>query len=364
MPRQPRDLTGRFVPTRDGRQQGNFKPKEGDTAGNMMRLAEMAHVLSEAIEALIQPGRLGGAVAIGNYFDWVYAKYDGKQGNEQPATPVFGSRIKSTAKSNRISRNFDDTPIPFNTRRCQNGAGGNKRGQDDTRDSDEDDDFSRLIKPQPVSGSSPEGTVIIEDSVEEDGKVYQVFWLISADQAILFGDETCAAAFSIGLKQVREGARKYLSLSDAARLLGVYKDFVLTMDLPLNKPFRADPAVLSLINAIAGKAIFNNPDVALKQFQKAAKRAKAADYKVTDETRMIVAESELYTVAIPVPIAASLNGRFWFPYAPNDGVEAAQTLSIGIQKGHSWALYRAAATVGQNNGGVGNENEDGGGDGA
>lgn len=136
------------------------------------------------------------------------------------------------------------------------------------------------------------------------------------------------------------------------------------MDLPLNKPFRADPAVVSLINAIATKPIFNNPGVALKQFQKAAKRAKAADYKVTDETRMIVArESELYTVAIPVPIAASLNGRFWFPYATNDGVEAAQTLSIGYQQRHSWPSYRAAATVGQNNGGAGNENEEGGGDG-
>ncbi|KAI8724943.1 hypothetical protein NCS52_00064100 [Fusarium sp. LHS14.1] len=303
MPRQPRDLTGRFVPTRDGRQQGNFEPKEGDTAGNMMGLAEMAHVLSEAIEALIQPG-ISGAVAIGNYFDWVYTKYDGKQGNEQPATPVFGSRIKSTAKSNRVSRNFDDTPIPFNMQRSQNGAGGNKRRQDDTRDSDEDDDFSRLIKVRAVANEAA-AAAAAAPSRRTARCLYQVFWLISADQAILFGDETCAAALSIGLKQ----------------------------------------------------------------FQKAAKRAKAAAYKVTDETRMIVArqpadESELYTVAMPVPIGASLNGRFWFPYATNDGVEAAQTLSIGIQKGHSWQRYRAAATAGQNNGGEGNENEEGGGDGA
>lgn len=230
----------------------------------MMGLAEMAHVLSEAVEALIQPGvthetitvakrelkRLGGTVAIGNYFDWVYEKYDGKQGNKQPATPVFESRIKSTAKSNRVSRHFDDTPIPFNTQRSQNAAGGNKRGQDDTRDSDEDDDFSHLIRVRAVANEAaaaarerkfPEGTVIMEDSVEEDNKVYQVFWLVSADQAILFGDETCAAALSIGLKQVREGARKYLSLSDTARLLGVVKDFVLTMDLTLNRPFSGRP---------------------------------------------------------------------------------------------------------------------------
>lgn len=144
-------------------------------------------------------------------FDWVCAKYEGKQGNEQPATSVFGSGIKNTAKSNRVSRNFNDTPIPFDTQRGQNGASGNKRGQDDTCDSDEDDDFSRLIKVRAVANEAaaaarerrfPEGTVIIEDSVEEDGKVYQVFWLISVGQAILFGDETCAAALSIGLKQV------------------------------------------------------------------------------------------------------------------------------------------------------------------
>lgn len=61
-----------------------------------------------------------------------------------------------------------------------------------------------------------------------------------------------------------------------------------------------------------------------------------------------------------MPIPASRNGRFWFPYRAVDGIETAQTLVVAHQDQYAWDTYNIEPDQNTGTGQGDDEGNDGG----
>ncbi|KAF5687604.1 hypothetical protein FCIRC_2310 [Fusarium circinatum] len=176
----------------------------------------------------------------------------------------LGSAIRaaySSGGSARTNPRFSDKPIPIDL------TGSSSSMKRQARDPESDEELLGALNAPTTTPSQalpvlprewPAAPYIIKDSIAFGNGRRVVYSLLSADEAMIFLSDDAAQMFGHLLLILRKRISPSLPLSAAARMAGIGKSLVLSVDLPLLIPYPDSTAMASYVTSISNMSIFGN----------------------------------------------------------------------------------------------------------
>ncbi|KAM5351920.1 hypothetical protein ACJ41O_004643 [Fusarium nematophilum] len=371
--RQTRDANGRFR-TDDNNEEspfdgfiGNVQYQAGDKAKNAIGAAEIASVLFDVVQTLVgNPSdaqirtansvmaTLGGSDGIIKLVNGIRQE---QQEQETPNTPGFvGSTIRSINTRASSQGSYNTTPIPFTLTQKTTPTTGRKRPFD------ADSLFGPskrqdMGKTQETAGRELCSTpFIVEDRLRMGNRAVPVWFLVAADETMIFFDEECANAFSRLLLLAREKTGSHISLSTAAKMAGLGKGYVLKMDFAVHLPDVSSASAMSYTTAILSEKIFCDADAAQQLVTDTVNDMAQVDWRISavgqpDKMRA-TSTAEDWIPAIPVAKQLTIYGEPTIPldtaHSRNGNVfEKPVVISSQRYRNFPWENYGKIPTEGQ-----------------
>ncbi|VTT62388.1 unnamed protein product [Fusarium fujikuroi] len=160
-------------------------------------------------------------------------------------------------------KKFNDKPIPIDL----TGSSSSRKRQAPDHDSDEDL-LGALNAPTTTPTQAlpvlqrewPAAPYIIKGSIAFGNGHRVVYLLLSADEGMVFLSDDAAQMFGHLLLILRNRVSESLPVSEAARMAGISKSLIISIDLPLFIPYPDSTAMAFYLTSISNMSIFNNMD--------------------------------------------------------------------------------------------------------
>ncbi|KAJ4261504.1 hypothetical protein NW762_006929 [Fusarium torreyae] len=176
----------------------------------------------------------------------------------------------------------------------------------------------------------------ISDNISFGEGTQEVFALVISDQVMVFLSENAAQSFGTLVTNIREKTGSDISLGTMAKLAGIDRSLILTMDMALHLPGLGSTAAMSLIKSITSIPIFTNDDDARELATKTSRFLRQNNWRLSASLnitakRTLANESETFIPPLIVAEKLTHLGRPWKPL-PNlrNGSILVSTTSVEI----------------------------------
>lgn len=271
-------------------------------------------------------------------------------------SPQLGSAIRAAYNSGgsaTTGSRFDDTPIPIDLTKSPTGR--KRRATETSRPEPNSDDELLAMFDKPLGPAReeikitarpwPATPIIVQDCITTGNSVKAIFSLVVADETMVFVDETAAQTFCALLLSLRKKFTPSLSLSAAARMAGIDKSFIMSIDMPLCIPNAESTAMASYVSSIANIGFFAN-EADTRQLAKDTVSAMrglgwqpTAGLAIRYQRAVTLAES--FVPAQVVPDKLTYLGQPWKPLNVVNGKEWAQIILADEARTLRWEGYDA-----------------------
>ncbi|KAF5563791.1 hypothetical protein FNAPI_2508 [Fusarium napiforme] len=248
----------------------------GQIARNAIGAAENALLLAELVKNFLDKGvtpelrqkatsiltTMGGTQGLTTGLNIIIGEQSPELAPSSIDSVLRTAHAGRNGSSSSTSKKFNDKPIPTD---LTGSSSKNRRVTD--HDSDEDL-LGALNAPTKTPTKAlpivprlrPAAPYIIKDSIAFGNDPRAVYSLVSADEVMIFLSDDAAQMFGHLLFTLRKKISPSLPLLVAARMAGIGKPLVLSIDLPLLIPYPGSTAMTSYVTSISDISIFNNMD--------------------------------------------------------------------------------------------------------